>query len=94
MLDTTAKPPEWQYKRNFWQVRRVYMKDRVGDPDRDFEAYAIALADGHSHKEILDAAVRMTCSAIGMGGHYPHIPPLAKFLTSLPGWSLALQSLT
>jgi hypothetical protein len=66
------------------------MKDRVGDPDRDFEAYAIALADGHPHEEILHAAVRMTCSAIGMGGHHPHIPPLAKFLTSLPGGSLAL----
>jgi hypothetical protein len=35
-------------------------------------------------EEILDAAVRMTGSACGKGGHYPHIPELAKFLTSLP----------
>ena len=89
MLDKTAEPPEWQNKRNFWRVRRVYLKDRVGDPDRDFEAYVIALADGHSHEEILDAAMRMTWSAIGKGGHDPHIPELAKFLTSLPGGLLA-----
>jgi hypothetical protein len=37
-----------------------------------------------SPEEILDAAVRMTGSACGKGGHYPHIPELAKFLTCLP----------
>lgn len=75
---------DWRIKKNFWEVRGCYMKDRHGDPDRDFEAYAVALADGHSAEEILDAVCAMTFSAIGKGGNYPHIPPLAKFLTSLP----------
>jgi hypothetical protein len=68
MLDKTQRPPEWQTRKNFWEVVRVYMRDRVGDPDCDFEAYAVALADGHSHEEILDATVSMTLSAVGKGG--------------------------
>jgi hypothetical protein len=75
---------DWRIKKNFWEVRRCYMKDRHGDVDRDLEAYAVALADGHSAEEILDAACAMTFSAIDKGGVYPWIPELAKFLTSLP----------
>jgi hypothetical protein len=87
MLDKTPKPPEppkWENKRNFWKVRQHYMRDRHGDPDSDFEAYTVALADGHMPEEILDAAVAMTLTALGKGGEYPWIPPLAKFLTILP----------
>jgi hypothetical protein len=75
---------DWRTRKTFWELRSVYMKDRHGDVDRDLEAYAVALADGHSAEEILDAACAMTFSAIDKGGVYPWIPELAKFLTSLP----------
>ncbi len=75
---------DWRTKKNFWELNRVYMRNQRGDPDRAFEAYTVALADGHSHAEIMIAATRMTCSAIGKGGQCSHIPELAKFLTDLP----------
>jgi hypothetical protein len=75
---------DWRTRKTFWELRSVYMKDRHGDVDRDLEAYAVALADGHTHEEILDAAMTVTFSAIGKGGRYPDIPALAKLLASLP----------
>lgn len=56
------------------------MQDRRGDLGHDFEAWAIALADGHPAEEILDATSRFP--QMGENCHHPHIPTLAKVLTS------------
>ena len=81
---TNAPPPENPDWKNFVHMRRHYMRDRHGDPDEDFESYCLALSDGHSPPEIVDAAVAMTLTAIGKNGIYPWIPPLATFLINLP----------